>query len=74
MEQEQKTLTPPVKVGDKIKAGIVGWGKQGNPIVKVKGFVIYIEKFEEKPLHIKELLYLRITKVFTRFGFCQIIK
>ena len=56
---------PSLKVGDKIRAMIVGWGKKGNPFVKVKGFVVYIEKFEDKTLKIKELLNLRVTKIFS---------
>ncbi len=65
---------PPLKVGDKIRAMIVGWGKKGNPFVKVKGFVVYIEKFEDKTLNIKERIPLRVTKVFGSFGFAQLIE
>lgn len=62
----------PVKPGDSVKAGIIGWGDRGNPFVKVKGFVIYIENFEGKSLRIGVLIPLKITRVYDKFAFAEI--
>jgi len=77
MEEEKrdhKPTSPPVRVGEKLKLGITGWGKKGNPMMKYKGYTIFLEKFEEIQIKIKEMIPIQITKVFNRFAFAQIVK
>ena len=71
MENEK---IPPVKIGENLNLGIVGWGKKGNPMMKYKGYTIFLEKFEGIQIKIKEMMPIRITKVFNRFAFAQIVK
>ncbi len=71
MENEK---IPPVKIGEKLKLGITGWGKKGNPMMKYKGYTIFLEKFEEIQIKIKEMIPIQITKVFNRFAFAQLVE
>ena len=66
--------TPPVKQNEIIKAGIVGWGSKGNPFVRISGYVIYIENFENKEMKIGEMIPLKIKKVFRNYAFAEILQ
>lgn len=60
---------PPVRVGETIKLGVVGFGKKGNPMFKLKGYTIFLEKFEGVAIVLNQMIPIRITKAFENFGF-----
>jgi predicted RNA-binding protein with TRAM domain len=58
----------PVKEGEEYKVRIVGIGKRGDGIAKVKGFVLFIPGVKKG-----DELKVRITKVLRNFAFAEII-
>ena len=65
---------PPVQVGQTIKLGIVGFGKKGNPMMKFKGYTIFLEKYQDTPITLNQMISIRITKTFDKFGFAVLEK
>ncbi|HED05061.1 MAG TPA: hypothetical protein ENI61_00070 [Ignavibacteria bacterium] len=64
----------PVKIGQELKLGIIGWGKKGNPIMKYKGFIVCLRNFENIKLEIQKMMNIRIVKVMDKIAFAEIIK
>jgi predicted RNA-binding protein with TRAM domain len=65
---------PPVKIGELISAGILGFGKKGNPYVKIEGFVIYIENYKDKIIQLNKMLQMRVIKICKTYAFANIIE
>ncbi|MCD6502658.1 MAG: TRAM domain-containing protein [Euryarchaeota archaeon] len=59
----------PVKVGDVLEVKIVGTGKEGDGFAKVSGFVVFIPNSKEGETH-----KVRVTKVFSKYAFAEIIE
>ena len=66
-----ETMTPPIKFGDILKLGVQRFGKNGDPIMVHKGFIIFLKDVEKKGFHLNELLEIRITKVLSKFAFAE---
>lgn len=62
----------PVKVGEIIKLGITGIGAKGNPFGKIKGYIIFINNYENKAISLNQMLSVKITKVLEKFGFGEL--
>ncbi len=61
----------PVKEGDLIKETVIGFGTDGDPIVKYKNFTLFIK--EAKGVEINTLIEVRVTKVCKTFGFVELV-
>ncbi len=58
----------PVKVGDEVEVAIEGVGEKGDGIAKINRFVIFVPGAKQG-----ETVKVRITKVFRKVGFGEII-
>ena len=64
-------ITPPIKVGDKLKLGITKFGKDGDPIMVHKGFVIFLKGIEKRGVQLNAMIEIKITKVLPKFAFAE---
>lgn len=65
-----ENATPPVKVGDVLKLGVVRFGKDGDPILMHAGFVIFL-KGVKGGVELNKMFEVRITKVLPHFAFAE---
>ncbi|MCD6157280.1 MAG: TRAM domain-containing protein [Euryarchaeota archaeon] len=59
----------PVKVGDILEVKIVGTGREGDGFARVSGFVVFVPNSREGETH-----KVKITKVFSKYAFAEIIE
>lgn len=64
----------PVKVGDTLKVAITGFGTKGNPMAKVDNYVLFVEKYKDIIMEIKQPIEVKVIKVFPKYGFVEVIK
>ncbi|MBI2148148.1 TRAM domain-containing protein [Candidatus Woesearchaeota archaeon] len=64
----QRRSFAPIKQGDELDVKIEAVGAKGDGIAKVKGFVIFVPGAKEG-----ENVKVRITKVFRKVGFAEIV-
>lgn len=62
--------TPPLKVGDVLKLGVVRFGKDGDPIMMHAGFVVFL-KGVKGGVQLNTMFEVRITKVLPHFAFAE---
>lgn len=62
--------TPPVQIGQVIRAGVIGFNERLEPVVKYKGFILFVEG--TKTIAIGQLIKLRVTKVHKTFGWAKV--
>ena len=60
---------PPVNEGDVLKLPVDMVGKGGDPIMKIKGFVIFLKNTKE--FEVGKMIEIRITKVTPKFAFAE---
>ena len=58
----------PVKVGEEVEVTIEGVGEKGDGIAKINRFVIFVPGAKQG-----ETVKVRITKVFRKVGFAEVI-
>lgn len=68
MEEE---LIPPVKVGDVLRLGVSKIGKDGDPIMIHKKFIIFLKDKERKAIQLNTFIEVKITKVLPNFAFAE---
>lgn len=61
--------TQPIKVGDIIIGEIISIGDKGDGIMRKDDFVIIVPQGQ-----INQTYKVKITKVFPKYAFCEIIK
>ena len=64
----ENNIKPPVKEGQIHKASVVGFGKTGDPIVKVEKYTIFIKDAQPIP-QLQDELMIKIEKVCPNYGF-----
>ena len=64
-------MEPPVKIGDVLKLGITKFGRDGDPIIIHKKYVIFLKDTEKKGIQLNELIKIKIMKVFPKFAFAE---
>ena len=69
MNEEAK---PPVKVGEILKLGVERFGKEGDPILLHKGFIIFLKELKGEYIPLNTLIEIRITKVLPKFAISQL--
>ena len=62
---------PPVNVGDKMKLGVVRFGKNGDPIMMHKGFVIFLKGIPTGGVPLNSMFEIKITKVLPKYAFAE---
>jgi len=67
----QEEINPPVKVGEKLKLGVTKFGKDGDPIMEHKGFVIFLKGIEKRGVQLSTMIEIKITKVLPKFAFAE---
>jgi len=68
---EEKITTPPVKVGDVLKLGVVRFGRDGDPIMIHKKYIIFLKGIEKRGVELNTMIEIKITKVMPRFAFAE---
>ncbi len=68
MTEEMK---PPVKVGDELKLGVTKFGRDGDPIMEHKGYIIFLKDIEKGGVHLNTMFEIKITKVMPRFALAE---
>jgi len=59
----------PVKEGDIVESEVMGHGKNGDPILKVKGFTVFVK---EATLDVGQYVRVKVTKCFEKFAFAYL--
>lgn len=67
----QEEIEPPVKVGEILKLGIVRIGINGDPIMMLNRFVIFLKGLEGRGVELNTLVEIKITKVMPKFAFAE---
>ena len=67
----EKEVEPPIKVGDVLKLGIVRFGRDGDPIMIHKEFVIFLKGLEKRGVELNKIIEVKITKVMPKFAFAE---
>ena len=65
----EANINPPVKVGEVFKLGIVRFGKDGDPIMIHKNFIIFLKDLEREGVQLNAMFEIKITKVLPKFAF-----
>lgn len=65
---KQTPQTPPVSQGDELTVTIEAVGEKGDGICKKKGFILFVPNTKEG-----EICKIRITKVFSKVGFGEVV-
>ncbi len=71
---------PPVKVGDELEMPVVGFGKTGDPMLRIegelgsegRGYVIFVKDTNLQDLVLGTMLKVKIDKVFPNFGLAEL--
>lgn len=66
---QDRNMMPPVKVGEEVKVTIEAVGEKGDGLCKVKNFIVFVPG-TRKGEHVK----IRITKVFNKMGFGEVVE
>ena len=64
----------PVKIGDILKLGVVRFGKEGDPILIHKGFIIFLKDLRGDSVSLNTLIEIEITKVLPKFALAKEVK
>ncbi len=67
----EKEIEIPVKVGDVLKLGVVRFGRDGDPIMIHKMFVIFLKDIEKRGVELNKMIDIKITKVMPKFAFAK---
>ena len=62
---------PPVKVGEILKLGVAKFGRDGDPIMIHKEFVIFLKGIEKRGVELNKIIEIKITKVMPKFAFAE---
>ncbi len=75
MVQPEEKPVPPVKVGEEHKAYLSGFGKNGDPFVKVSKYVLFLrgDKGRVEKIDPKAMVRFKVTKVLPKFGFAKML-
>jgi len=65
---KQAPQTPPVSQGEELTVTIEAVGEKGDGICKKKGFILFVPNTKEG-----EVCKIRITKVFSKVGFAEVV-
>ncbi len=65
----EANINPPVKVGEVLKLGIVRFGRDGDPIMIHKNFIIFLKDADRKDVQLNVMFEIKITKVLPNFAF-----
>ena len=61
----------PVKAGDVLKLAVTKLGSKGDPMMVHKEFVIFLKDAAIKGWEMNKLMEVKITKVCSKFAFCE---
>lgn len=64
-------MIAPVKIGDVINIGIIRFGKNGDPVIKYKNFIIFLKNLNGKGVPIKQMIKIKIIRVFKNYAFAE---
>ena len=62
---------PPIKVGDVLKLGVTKFGRDGDPIMVHKEFVIFLKGIEKRGVELNKIIEIKIIKVMPKFAFAE---
>jgi len=65
---------PPVRINKKLKVAVTRFGKDGDPIVVYKNFIIFVKSKEKIVVRVNEIIEIRIVKILPKFAIAEIIK
>lgn len=73
MDREKRKLAkPPVEEGDCFEAEIIGFGKTGDPMIKIDRYILFIKLPEGKKLEKGDKVKVKVTKVNPAVGFTEL--
>lgn len=68
---EQK---PPVIINEELELPVVGWGRNNDPVMKIENYTLFVKNVEGKKFGLNAKLRVKVTKVFAKYGFVEIIE
>lgn len=74
MKYNMEENKPPVEVGDILKLGVERFGKEGDPILIHKGFIIFLKELEGESIPLNTLIEIKITKVLPKFAISKLVE
>ena len=63
----------PVKVGDEVTEGIIGFGKSGDPFIKFNEYIIFVKTEDPSTYSVGDMVRVKLTKTSASYGFGGII-
>jgi predicted RNA-binding protein with TRAM domain len=63
---------PPVKEGQVHNGTVVGFGKTGDPIIKIEKYTIFLKDCNPMP-ELNAVVPVKIVKVLPSFGFAEVL-
>lgn len=67
-------LNPPIEQNAILEVPIVSFGKNGDPIVKIEKYVIFVKLNPGDKLTVNSCVKIQVTKVLPKFGFAILYK
>ena len=64
----------PVKIDQELTVNIDSFGINGDPIIKIDTYVIFIKNYGDNKLEQGQEVNVRMTRALERFGFAELIK
>ena len=75
MDNYDETMyTPPVKEGEVKELAVIGFGDQGDPLLKISKYVIILKLPEGTTLSLGDNPIVKITKALPKFGFAELVQ
>ena len=68
-----KSKIIPVREGERLSLSIARFGKNMDPIMFYKGFVIFLQSLGNKSVDIGQLIKIKITKVQPKYAIAELI-
>jgi predicted RNA-binding protein with TRAM domain len=72
MEKSERQ-TPPVSVGAELELEVKSFGVNGDPVLKVEKYVLFLKLPKGREVGLGDELEVRVTKVLPNFGFAELV-
>lgn len=70
---DKKLSNKPIKVGDLIKTSVLRVGKNGDPLIVYKDFMIFLKLKPKQTFEINRQITLKIIKVKPKFAHAEVV-
>jgi len=62
----------PIKKGDILKLAVIKFGKEGDPILRYDGFIIFLKNTDKRGFELNKIIEIKITKILPKFAIAEL--